>query len=116
MDWRDLTGRYGDRVYLIVRSIVRDDALSRDASQEALLKIGRALNGHSQVKDYESWVLTVASNAARDALRRKARRRAVPIERDVVDERGIGRWPMAIILPRRWASRSARLGSRCPVP
>ena len=88
MDWQDLTGRYGDRVYLIVRSIVRDETLSRDASQEALLKIGKALNGHTNVHDYESWVLTVASNAARDVLRRKMRRREVPIESDVIDERG----------------------------
>ena len=88
MDWQDLAGRYGDRVYLVVRSILREESLSRDVSQEALLKIGRALNGRARVTDYEGWVLAVAGNAARDALRRKARRREVPIENDVVDERG----------------------------
>jgi RNA polymerase sigma factor (sigma-70 family) len=87
MDWQRLAGTYGDRVYLVVRSILRDDALARDVSQEALLKIGRALNGTTPVKDYEAWVLTVAGNAARDALRRKLRRREVTMEQDVVDDR-----------------------------
>jgi RNA polymerase sigma factor (sigma-70 family) len=87
MDWQRLAGTYGDRVYLVVRSILRDDALAMDVSQEALLKIGRALNGTPPVKDYEAWVLTVAGNAARDALRRKQRRREVAMEQDVVDDR-----------------------------
>lgn len=85
MDWQELAGRYGDRVYLVVRSIVRDEALALDVSQEALLKAGRALNGG--VADPESWVLTVAGNAARDALRKRTRRREVPMENDVVDDR-----------------------------
>ena len=86
-DWQRLAGTYGDRVLLVVRSILRDETLSHDVAQEALLKIGRALNGTTEVKDYEAWVLTVAGNAARDALRRKQRRREVAIEQDVVDDR-----------------------------
>ena len=88
MDWQRLAGTYGDRVFLVVRSILRDETLAHDVAQEALLKIGRALNGATPVKDYEAWVLTVAGNAARDALRRKQRRREVAIEQDVVDDRG----------------------------
>ena len=110
MNWKDLTGRYGDRVYLIVRSIVRDDTLSRDVSQEALLKIGRALNGHAQVQDYESWVLTVASNAARDALRRRTRRREVPIEKDVIDERG----PDGVLLQKESRERVTKALDELP--
>jgi len=87
MDWQNLTGTYGDRVYLVVRSILRDETWARDVSQEALLKIGRALNGSAPVKDYGAWVLTVAGNAARDALRQKQRRREVAMEQDVVDDR-----------------------------
>jgi RNA polymerase sigma-70 factor (ECF subfamily) len=39
------------------------------------------------VKNYDAWVLTVAGNAARDALRSRTRRREVAMEQDVVDER-----------------------------
>lgn len=87
MDWDDLTRRYGGRVFLVVRSIVRDDAQALDVSQEVLLKVGKALNGSARVADYEGWVLAAARNAARDALRRKTRRREVTIEQDLVDER-----------------------------
>lgn len=86
MDWEELAGRYGDRVYLVVRGILRDEALALDVAQEALLKAGRALNG-AAVGDPEAWVLTVAGNAARDALRKRTRRREVPMEQDVVDDR-----------------------------
>lgn len=85
MEWEKLVRRYGDRVYLVARSILRDDAAALDVSQEALLKIGKAMNG--KVENYDRWVVTVAGNAARDALRRRARRREVPIEREIVDER-----------------------------
>jgi RNA polymerase sigma-70 factor (ECF subfamily) len=46
-------------------------------SQEALLKIGKNMNGH--VKDYDAWVTTIAGNTARDALRRQTRRREAPM-------------------------------------
>lgn len=85
MDWRRVADRYGDRVYLVARSILQDDALARDVAQDALLKIGKALNGHARVEDYESWVLTVAGNAARDALRKRTRRREVSLDADVAD-------------------------------
>jgi RNA polymerase sigma-70 factor (ECF subfamily) len=87
MDWESLTGRYGERVLRTVRGIVRDEATALDASQEALLRIGRALDEPVRVDDPEAWVLTVARNAARDALRRKTRRREVSIGRNLVDER-----------------------------
>ncbi len=85
MDWREVTSRYGDRVFLVVRSIVREETLALDVSQETLLKVGRALNGRAKVGNYDTWVLTVAANAARDALRKRTRRREVTIEHDLVD-------------------------------
>lgn len=85
MNWDDLSRRYGDRVLLVARSILRDEALAMDVAQDALLKIGRSLNG--DVRNHEAWVLTVAGNAARDALRRQTRRREVAMDKDVVDAR-----------------------------
>jgi RNA polymerase sigma-70 factor, ECF subfamily len=101
MNWDDLSRRYGDRVLLIARSILRDETLAMDVAQDALLKIGRALNGSADVRNYEAWILTVAGNAARDALRRKTRRREVAMEKDVVD----ARTPDAPILARESRER-----------
>ncbi len=104
MEWESLARRYGDRVLLVVRSIVRDDAAALDVSQEVLLKIGRSLNGQAGVKNYDAWVLTVAGNAARDALRSRTRRREVAMEQDVVDERR----PEGALLAQESRDRVAR--------
>src|SRR5687768_1838314 len=87
MNWDDLSRRYGDRVFLVARGILHDEALAMDVAQDALLKIGRALNGNADVRNYEAWILTVAGNAARDALRRTTRRREVAMDKDVIDAR-----------------------------
>ena len=72
MDWRRLVDRYGDRVLLLSRSILREESLSRDAAQETLPKLGRA-NG--EVRNWNAFVPTVAGNPARRFL---SRRRARP--------------------------------------
>ena len=84
MNWQELAGRYGDLVRRVVRTIVRDEAQALDVSQDALLKIAKTVREPS---DPDAWVITVARNAARDAIRRKTRRREVKIENDIVDER-----------------------------
>lgn len=68
----------------MVRTLVRDEAQALDVCQEALIKLGRTAGS---AEDPEAWAITVARNAARDALRRKTRRREVAIDNDIVDER-----------------------------
>jgi len=105
MTWKDVAGRYGDLVRRVVRTLVRDEAQALDVSQEALLKIGRALrHPEGTVGDPEAWVITVARNAARDALRRKTRRREVAIDNDIVDERR----PETVLLQHESRDRVAR--------
>lgn len=99
MNWDELSRRYGDRVLLVARSILRDDGLAMDVAQDALLKIGRCLD--AEVRNPEAWVLTVAGNAARDALRRKSRRREVAMDNDLVDARR----PEAPVLARESRER-----------
>ena len=80
MEWSSLVEKYGDRVLLVTRSILRDEGLSRDAAQETLVKLVQA-NG--SVRNMDAWVLTVAGNTARDLLRR--RRRTEDLEEETVD-------------------------------
>lgn len=84
MNWQDLAGRTGDLVRRVVRTIVRDEAQALDVSQDAILKIAKTVR---EPADPDAWAIAVARNAARDALRRKTRRREVEIENDIVDER-----------------------------
>ncbi len=81
MSWETLVSQYGDRVLLICRSILRDDGLSRDAAQDAMVKLSKA-NG--EVKDMDGWVATVAGNTARDYVRR-AKHRPEPLVEDRMD-------------------------------
>ena len=111
MDWQRLAGTYGDRVYLVARSILRDETMARDVAQETLLKIGKALNGSASVKDYDGWVLSIAGNAARDALRQKRRRREVAMEQDVVDDRS----PEGALLAKESRERLTRALETMPV-
>lgn len=94
MTWETLVDRYGDRVLLICRSILRDDGLSRDAAQDAMVKLSKA-NGLSsgappqgakedEIKDMDAWVATVAGNTARDYIRR-AKHRPEPLVEDRMD-------------------------------
>jgi len=80
MEWTSLVERYGDRVLQVARSILRDEEMSRDAAQEALIRLAQA---DGSVRNMEAWVLTVAANAARDQLRR--RRRAEDLKEETVD-------------------------------
>jgi RNA polymerase sigma-70 factor (ECF subfamily) len=105
MTWNEVAGRYGELVRRVVRTLIRDEALALDVSQEALLKIGRAFrHPEGAVEDPEAWVITVARNAARDALRRKTRRREVAIDNDIVDERR----PETLLLQDESRERVAR--------
>ena len=81
MTWETLVDRYGDRVLLICRSILRDDSLSRDAAQDAMVKLSK-WNG--EIQDMDAWVATVAGNTARDYIRR-AKHRPEPLTEDRMD-------------------------------
>ncbi len=81
MTWEKLVNHYGDRVLLICRSILREDGLSRDAAQDAMVKLSKS-NG--DVKDLDAWVATVAGNTARDYVRR-AKHRPEPLVEDRMD-------------------------------
>lgn len=81
MEWALLVERYGERVLSVARAILRDEDLSRDAAQEALMRLARA--GMAPCRDLDAWVRTVAANAARDLLRR--RRRTEGLKEETVD-------------------------------
>lgn len=110
MDWNALAERYGDRVLLVCRGILRDDGLSRDAAQDAMVKLGRA-NG--EVRDWDAFVVTVASNTARDHLRRIRRKAAGPVEEDVMD--AATRSPEASAIARESRERVAAALEAMPV-
>ena len=74
-----LLARHADRVHAVCRRVVGnpDDAL--DATQEALIAVARGIGRYDGRAAFTTWLYRVATNAALDELRRRARR-PTPVE------------------------------------
>lgn len=69
-----LLDRHADRIHAVCRRIVgnSDDAL--DATQEAMIAIARGVGRFDGRAAFTTWIYRIATNAALDELRRRARR------------------------------------------
>ncbi len=64
-----LVENYSDAVYRVARSVVRENDLAEDASQEALLKAWQALPTYRGDAPLRNWVLRITHNTAVSILR-----------------------------------------------
>lgn len=62
-----------DRVFRVVRGILRSDADAEDATQDAMLKVLTSLRKYKPRADarFAAWVMTIAINTARRRFRRR---------------------------------------------
>ena len=75
-----LVREHGESVYRTALSMVSDPDVAEDVAQETFLKAYRALPGFRGDAAFRTWILTIAANAARGALRRSGRRRETDID------------------------------------
>jgi len=75
----DLVRRFKDRVFRLARRFVRSHEDAEEIVQEVFLKVHRSLPGYRAGGPFEHWILRVATNACRDALRRRRRRAEVTV-------------------------------------
>ena len=75
-----LVREHGESVYRTALSMVSDPDVAQDVAQETFLKAYRALPGFRGDAAFRTWILTIAANAARGALRRSGRRRETDID------------------------------------
>lgn len=75
-----LVKRHADAVYRVALAIAGDPDLAQDVSQDAFVKAFRGLDGFRGDASFKTWLLTIAANAARGALRRRGRRRETDLE------------------------------------
>lgn len=68
-----------DLVYPVCRRIVGDGPDAADAAQEALISVIRHLDRFDGRSRYTTWLYRIAVNASIDELRRRSRRRTVPL-------------------------------------
>jgi RNA polymerase sigma-70 factor (ECF subfamily) len=69
--FEDIMRRYNRLMYRTARSVLRDDAESEDAVQEAYLKAWRALPGFRGDSRLSTWLVRIVMNQALSRLRRR---------------------------------------------
>jgi RNA polymerase sigma-70 factor (ECF subfamily) len=68
------------RIYNYVFRLVGDSRTAEDVTQEAFLRAYRGLPKLPAGAHYRAWLYRIATNAARDELRRRRRRPQAPLE------------------------------------
>lgn len=69
----EIVDRYKDHLYNFLRRLVSDSVEAEDLLQQTFVKVYRKSLDHCRVRNFSSWIFTVAANLARDELRRRAR-------------------------------------------
>jgi RNA polymerase sigma-70 factor, ECF subfamily len=75
-----LVRRHHGAAYRVALSLVKDDDAAQDVAQDAFLKAFRALDNFRGDASFRTWLLTIAANEARGALRRGVRRREIALD------------------------------------
>lgn len=75
-----LVDRHHGVVYRVALSVVSDPDLAADVAQDTFLKAFRALESFRGDASFRTWLLSIAYNEAKGALRSRARRSEAPLE------------------------------------
>lgn len=75
--FNQLVGQYQDYLFSMTVRVVRDPGIAEDAVQEAFFSAYRNLERFSG-PSFRAWLTRIAINAARDMLRKRARRPSEP--------------------------------------
>ncbi len=75
-----LVARHHASVFRVALGILRDEEAAADVAQDAFLKASRGLDGFRGEASFRTWLLSIAANEARGALRKKGRRRETELE------------------------------------
>jgi RNA polymerase sigma-70 factor (ECF subfamily) len=69
-----LLDRHADRIYAVCRRVLADREDALDATQDAMVAVARGVGRFDGSSAFTTWLYRVATNAALDEGRRKARR------------------------------------------
>jgi RNA polymerase sigma-70 factor (ECF subfamily) len=108
-----LAKRHHAAAYRVALSLVGEDDLAQDVVQDAFLKAFRALGGFRADASFRTWLLTIAANEARGALRKRSRRRETPID-DVGPLRSEDVGPAQAAITAQEAGRARQMMEQLP--
>lgn len=72
--FRELMGRYRDKLMAYIYSVVRDYHLAEDIFQETFIRVYRQADSYKEGYKFKTWLYTIALNRSRDRLRHFKRR------------------------------------------
>lgn len=75
-----LVARHHASAYRVALSILRDEDAAADVAQDTFLKAFRGLSSFRGDASFKTWLLTIAANEARGALRKMGRRRETALD------------------------------------
>lgn len=75
-----LLRRYEGELYGFLRRFTGNAALAEDVFQDTFLQVHLSAGMFDPTRNFRPWLFTVASNKARDALRKRKRKSAAPLD------------------------------------
>jgi RNA polymerase sigma-70 factor (ECF subfamily) len=81
-----LVRRHSRELYQFVLRFTGDAVAAEDVVQESFLQVHHSAATFDPKRRFKPWLFTIAANKARDALRRRTRRREVPFEATIGGE------------------------------
>ena len=105
--------RHHAPAYRVAFGLLQDDDAAQDVVQDAFIKAFRALGGFRGEASFRTWVLTIARNEARGALRRRGRRRETALE-DAGPVRSEQKAPDTEAVDAQEAARARRMMETLP--
>jgi RNA polymerase sigma-70 factor (ECF subfamily) len=78
-----LVGRYRKELFNFLAKFTGDRALAEDVFQEAFLQVYLSAGSFDTSRRLKPWLFTIAANKARDALRKRSRKSAAPLDANV---------------------------------
>ena len=82
----DLMARHGERLFHYLIRVLQDEAEAADVAQETFARVYLNREKFRASNRFSTWAYTIATNLARDVLRRRSRRPQVSLESSSDDE------------------------------
>ena len=101
--------RYQQRIFTLIFGIVRDRHEVEDVAQEVFLQVFLRIDAFDGRSKFYTWLYRVAANAAKDHVKKRARRPSVPLDEDagIADRRTDGPDAHAVTRENRRIVREA---------
>ena len=80
-----LVERFQDKVFRLAFSIVRDETLAQDMTQDSLIRVWKGLPGYSGAASLSTWIYTISRNTCLTELKKRRTRPTISFDAPEMD-------------------------------